>query len=342
MKRRRARGQGAGESMDSLLDTMANVVGILVVLVAVMQLAVGDAVDRIVEEGVRQPASLPEVESAEREREAVASAIVAARGELEALPPSPLRRGMLLEEVRPLLEKLRALPGSEKNSGQELDALQDEVQRKGESVARLQEEVESQKTELDRLDAQLTNSPPENRPKVARLPDPRPPPRGAEEVVFFCRYGRVTAVDRHAMLTGLHLGVEKALGESRAPVEADGPWLQNFFRKQFIGWENFYWSIRDEGPRVLFADMAWRDVGFGERAGELRVDGSRLEGIMGQHEPGKQYIRFWVWSDSFEVYLEARYLAEAAGFDVAWTVVPMGEEVGSNLLGGSRTRVMID
>jgi hypothetical protein len=27
---------------------------------------------------------------------------------------------------------------------------------------------------------------------------------------------------------------------------------------------------------------------------------------------------------------------------VAWTVVPVGEEVGSNLLGGSRTRVMID
>lgn len=165
MKRRRGRSQGTGESMDSLLDTMANVVGILVVLVAVMQLAVGDAVDRIVEEGVRQPASLPEVESAEREQEVVASAIVAARGKLEALPPSPLRRGMLLEDVQPLLENLRALPGSEQNSGQELDALQGEVQRKAESVARLQEEVESQKTELDRLDAQLTNSPPGESPQ---------------------------------------------------------------------------------------------------------------------------------------------------------------------------------
>ena len=342
MKRRRERGQGAGESMDSLLDTMANVVGILVVLVAVMQLTVGDAVDRIVEEGVRQPASLPEVEATEEDQEAVAAAIVAARGKLEALPPSPEKPGMLIEEAAPLFEALRALPGSELASAQGVEALQEEVQRKANAVENLRADLVVQSTRLARLDALLTHAPPEDRPKVARLPDPRPPPQGAEEVVFFCRYGHVAPVDRLQMLKRLNGGVEKALGESRAPAPSDGPWLQNFFRKQSVGWENFYWSIRDAGPRVLFADMAWRDRNFGEQAGELRIEGSRLERIFDNHDPQKEYIRFWVWSDSFEVYLEARYLAEAAGFDVAWTAVPVGEEVGSNLLGSSRTRVMID
>ena len=75
MSRPKERKGSEGQSLDSLLDTMANVVGILVVLVAVMQLAVGDAVERIVEEGVLQSVTLPEVEAMEEEREAVAEAV---------------------------------------------------------------------------------------------------------------------------------------------------------------------------------------------------------------------------------------------------------------------------
>ena len=342
MSRRKRREGAAGESMDSLLDTMANVVGILVVLVAVMQLAVGDAVDRIVEEGVREPATLPEVESAEREQEAVAEAIVAARGKLEALPPSPERPGMLLDEARPLLEAMRALPGSHEEIPADPGDLETRLAESRENAARSRAELEAQEAQLGRLDALWESDSLKNRAKVARLPDPRPPPREAEEVVFFCRYGRVAPVNRREMLQALSAGVEKALGESRVPGEEDRPWLYNFFTKQTIGWENFYWQIRDRGPRSLFADMAWRDPASGEQARELRLPGSRLEASFEGHDPAREYIRFWVWADSFEVYLEARYLAEAAGFDVAWTAVPEGEEVGSNLLGASRSRVMVD
>ena len=45
--RPRARRTGESQNLDSLLDTMANVVGILVVLMAVTQLTVNDAMKRI-------------------------------------------------------------------------------------------------------------------------------------------------------------------------------------------------------------------------------------------------------------------------------------------------------
>ena len=48
MSRARTRRAAIGsQSLDSLLDTMANVVGILIVLLAVTQMTVGDAMDRI-------------------------------------------------------------------------------------------------------------------------------------------------------------------------------------------------------------------------------------------------------------------------------------------------------
>ena len=51
--------RGEAESLDSLLDTMANVVGILVMLVAVSQLSLGDAVERIREHAGESAAATP-------------------------------------------------------------------------------------------------------------------------------------------------------------------------------------------------------------------------------------------------------------------------------------------
>ena len=342
MRRRKGREDKSGQSMDSLLDTMANVVGILVVLVAVMQLAVGDAVERIVEEGVREPASLPQVEALEKEREAVTTAIMAARGKLEALPPSPERPGLLLDQAKPLLEVLDALPGPEEIVLRDTQTLKAKLAREARAAVELEARLEDEKRRLVRLDALLATSPPENRPRVVRLPDPRPPPRGAEEVVFFCRYGQVFFLDRREMFDKLHVGIELALGEKRELTEGDRPWLENFFRKQAVERENFVWRFDDPGPRTLFAEMVWRDREAGEDIADLRLEGSQLEASVRARDPGRQYIRFWVWPDSFEVYLEARYVAEAAGFDVAWTAVPSEQEIGVDLMGPKRSRVMID
>ena len=342
MKRRRNRDGDSGQNLDSLLDTMANVVGILVVLVAVMQLAVGDAVDRIVEEGVREPATLTEVEAAEAQRENLTGAIAALRDELDSLPPAPEKPGMLLDEAQPLLDALEALAGSNPMLAAELNELRQEIARKHDSVARRKERLAQQKKRLVQLEALLKNAPAAERPKVARLPDPRPPPKKTSELVFFCRYGRIVPIDTPALLARLYLGIEDALGKNRPVLEEDRPWLENLFRKELFGSQNFYWKFRGQSHRNLFADMVWRDKEEGEHAGDLRLEDNLLEATIQGQDPKKKYVRFWVWSDSFEVYLEARYLAEAAGFDVAWTVVPSDEEVGVDLLGHSRTRVMID
>ena len=161
-------------------------------------------------------------------------------------------------------------------------------------------------------------------------------------MVFFCRYGQVFFLDRREMIMKLHIGIEHALGESRPLTESDRSWLENFFRKQGVEWNNFVWRFDDPGPRTLFAEMVWRDPEAGEGVADLRLEGSRLEASVAEKDLARQYIRFWVWPDSFEVYLEARYLAEAAGFDVAWTAVPADEEIGVDLMGPKRSRVMID
>ena len=91
------------QNLDSLLDTMSNVVGILVVLVAVTQLSIGDAVERITgERNASEPVSAEALAQGAQEAENIEAAIVAAEGQLQAYQATAARSGVLVEELLPL------------------------------------------------------------------------------------------------------------------------------------------------------------------------------------------------------------------------------------------------
>jgi hypothetical protein len=338
----RSRRRSSDQNLDPLLDTMANVVGILVMLVAVTQLSVGDAVERIRERGSRESVDFESLEAAEAERERVENALVSASGQLSAMLPTEKRVGLLIEEATPLLEILEALPGRDSLRGLGAEALHEHVQRDAEQVARLRDSIKESRRKMLRLDEILTDLPEERRPKIARLPDPRPAPPGYRQAAFFCRYGRVKAIELQKMTALLHDGIRLALGDDFQPEMSDRPWLENFFRKTPMGLDGFYWSFRSQNTARFFADVTWNDASDGETAADLRLGDSsfaeRLRGLAGQ----RRFIRFYVWSDSFEVYLEARYLAESAGLDVSWYAVDSNDEVGVDLRGHRQPAILID
>ena len=345
MSRRRSARRGEGQNIDSLLDTMANVVGILIMLVAVAQLAVGEALERIAEGALSVEMTPASVEAAEREREEVEEAIVRARGELEAMEATALREGLLLEVAEPLLEKLEGLSGPDRLRGENPEALAARVAEQGLRVRELEQSLAADRRQAAQLDALLTGLPTETRPKIARLPDPRPPPRNKRPLVFLCRYGRVSPVDGLELREQLTDGIRLALGrveQGYSPAERE--WVANFFDKHraYLGSEDFYWSFQDEDPRSFFAGLSWREEKAGDSLAWLRLGHSRFAGVIAAASPGKRFVQFWVWPDSFEVYLEARYLAEASGFSVAWHPVEGRHPVGVQLLGPTRTQVLID
>ena len=346
MSRRRSSARREGESLDSLLDTMANVVGILVMLVAVAQLAMGNAVERIAEDAVPAELTPAQVDAAERQSREVEEAIVRAQGELEALPLTNRREGLLLMEAQDALEELEALAGADRLQGGTLEDLSARAQDQADRVEILQKEQEEAKQRVTKLNGLLKEIPAETRPKIARLPDPRPPPKGKDALIFLARYGRVVPVDAKSLTKTLHVGVENALGPRRGPgfTTQERDWLENYFEKQrsVLGDENFYWSLQNEGVRSFFAGLAWRSEEAGDSIGDLRLGDSGFASRLEDSSARERFVQFWVWPDSFEAYLEARYLAEASGFDVAWSPVEGRNPVGVHLLGPRRNRVMID
>jgi hypothetical protein len=337
------RTQGSSDqNLDPLLDTMANVVGILVMLVAVTQLSVSDAVERIKDQGPIRSVTRAIVEAAESEREQVEDALVSVRGKLAAMPPSAKRRGMLIEAATPVLDVLEALPDRAELRGLAATSLLQRAARETEEVARLEQEMIRKRQRVSGLDELLVEVPAEVRPKIARLPDPRPPRVNTTPVTFLVRYGRVVPVDVESLTKRLYAGVQEALGEARRPVRDDQPFLVNFFSKLYVGDEDFYWKFKEQGPRKFFADIGWSSKDRGEGLANLRIGDSDYSGVLRQHRSRLHFVRFWVWSDSFETYLEARYIAERAGFDVSWQPLDAEDEIGIDIYEPSQTEVLID
>lgn len=331
------------QNLDSLLDTMANVVGILVVLVAVVQLSVGDAVERIREKHVaRPPATVEELADALARADATARAVEHARGELAAFDPARLRKGMLVDEMRGHVEELEALAARYEISSLAPRDLDKMIESRRRLIEDSQVQIEQASQHLLDLGKLLADVPAEPRPKVARLPNPRPPPPSAEEIPFFCRYGRIAHLDLAGMREMLDRGIRGALGDNPTIGYGDRSWLINLFAKKRFGSGNFYWDFHESDDPQFWANIRWVDHGFGEGVTDLQSGDSEFVRILSEQTRKGHYLRFYVWSDSFDVYLEARYLAEKMGWDVSWLAVPADEEVGIDLSGQTRSPVVLD
>jgi len=329
--RTRRRGQSISENLDSLLDTMANVVGVLVVLLAVTQLTVNDAMKRI-----RVFAS-EEGQAIARERDALEQ-----RG--AALEETELDRAQELATLDRQLRALRAWPDAAKAPTSAAEAttlaasraaavrsLESAVATKRQKLSALQVRVADRKLEADADHVDL------------RLPDPRPAPPDANRVVLLSRYQRVLYPDLDELEQERNREIREwvaVTGESLVGLGARA--LAEHFRTNDFGNQWMRWRILElrDNP---FVRLEWRSQQAGDDLDALRSAESQLRDLLSGLDPKHHYLRFWVWSDSFEEYLAARRVAEDEGFSVGWEAMDSRQPLQSRLLGRSmRTPAPID
>ncbi len=284
----------SGQNVDSLLDTMANVVGILIVMMAVTQLTVNDAMKRIrvweSEEAIALRAEREEAQEALDE-----SAVEDLAGTLE------------LARLRDHLESLRELPRSPDTASVMASLAQARMKAR-----RLEAAVADQREKLANLQIVLSES--ESRAEqegiAVRLPDPRPAPVSSRRRVLFCRFGRVFD-PRFDQLTR---ELAEVLRSAPRPVE-------RYFESYDVGNEMLRWRVLD-GATGRVHRLEWRRPGIGETAEQLQSPRAELRSQLAALEPATEFLHFYVWGDSFEVYLEARRIAEQAGFSAGWVPIP--------------------
>ncbi|MDH5306433.1 MAG: hypothetical protein OEW02_04575 [Myxococcales bacterium] len=336
MATRRTRHRADVQNLDSLLDTMANVTGILVVLLAVTQISVGDAMKRLRAEMAARP---------ELTREALELTRAEADRISAALAPLLPRRGELTDAHRARRDALALLHAeiSESRARIEAAAAADPAsfhERTAETRRRaraLEDEIAALRTRIGALDAQLADSGARAARHEARLPDPRPPPPGATRIVYFARYGRIFRVRTDELFAALNRGLLDASAgrwslERPVPLALDRNRVVSHFQRNDLGTRALRWHVLNLGPDQFYGQLEWRDVTHGETLEEIVQRESLYRRDLSLLHPHRTYFQYYVWDDSFEVYLSAREQANEAGFASGWVALDRDQPIRSDFI----------
>ncbi len=335
----------SGASLDSLLDTLTNVVGILVILLSVTQLGVGEAVQRIAETDSVRPEvyeqALAERNDLMRLRVELEARLAVYSQEDDQLANLDLR--VLLKQIEDLEASLAVLlEGQEDRDLKmlELRKLQEEAQRR---LDEQKKEAEKSETELStaqelmaKLRSKLADAPAGGyaASTIITLPNPRSAPEGAIAIPVLCRDQRVYFIDninlqqralakiqtigkRRNLMFNPDIGVDQAI------------LLGDFHRGAPIDDDNIELKLTAAGrtPKPVFQ----RKKGGGETAEELRAGRSKFGRRIRQLDGKRFYAKFLVWPDSFEVYIEARKLCSDRDLLAGWKAQTSQAEYSENL-----------
>jgi len=323
------------ENMDSLLDTLMNVVGILIIVLVVTQMGVGEAVKRIGKTMAVDPVTLQRTEE-----ELVAKERQRDRLEARVEDLQQVDEGQIANRLEELLRKKT---GRQK----ELDRLTAELKAKQEKVAKntqLEAEIQENKTLLEKLrkeilaaqdeEARLKALLEKTRPRKklpaleVMLPNPRPAPPGATQILFICSNNKLYPLNAEQFrFEGQAIGkkvIRTERLELHLPVSESQKifYLKNpeeflrEFNKQAPTGRYFRAELVAVGstPRLVFHPL--EDAG--ETGRSIQRASSRFRKQLKAVDLSSYYIRFDVCADSFDVYVTARRTIGRIGLLAGW------------------------
>jgi hypothetical protein len=312
--RQRTKTSASGQNVDSLLDTMANVVGILIVLMAVTQMTVNDAMKRI---QVWESDEAVDLVSRRQEAEA----------QLARSAGIDLARTLELSRLRDHIAQLRDVTDTKVATDTPSVAANVASQRL--QVRRLEAAISDKKEKLANLQIVLAKSSARAEQKgiALRLPDPRPAPVSSERRVLFARYGRV-----------FDPRFERLTRELQEVIRGVPGSVERYFQSYDVGNEMLRWQVIDEATARIHR-LNWRRTDLGETPEQLQSPRAEFPKLLASLDEKSEFLYFYVWGDSFEVYLEARRIAEEAGFSAGWLPIPTEEPLDLVRSKGSPTPV---
>lgn len=317
-------------SLDSLLDTLFNVVGMLVIILLAVQLSAGETIREFTKN--RQTVNLEELD--------------AVRVKAEKLEKK-------LDFKLKLLKQLLAMAENKQKQESRIQQLKQRILRILQDVASLRRQAEyirkrnydniaksSEKDELikeiDKIEYQIreqenilaTLMAKNSKTDIElRVPVVRTASKSMESKFFFCKWGKLYYVD----LDHLQKIMKQGLSETNININKFKAWMNNYDR----GDEYLRLTV-DYKLRYMIAPR----YNGGWSIDEIKNPDSEYTQIIRQLDKNKYIVRFKVFADSYLIYLEARRIVEEYRLKAGWTAYAKNKEYKFYL--GEKTRSKFD
>ena len=329
------------DALDSLLDTMTNVVGILIIVLVVMQLGVGNAVRRITENMKADPEEFAKAEknlkTLEQERDTLLAAKTTSTPTDTADGTNRLEK--LLRQIGEQEKLLQRLERDQKDEEERLASARllaaqsrkqiEENEKRRQEHERLQGELSTAAKEIARLGALLEHTPiPKSPlPKVVHLPNPRSAPEDMEPLTFICFQNKVYYLPDRSWMDEFRkrcqqLAVTVAQKQYRTfnPTTGEGTdrFLEDYNRQlnRLIRDDSFEVKLGNYSSTPHLEFHPRETGGYTERIVTGR--NSRFQQRLRLIDPSRNFLRFYVCPDSFDIYVTTRRIVSDMGLLAGW------------------------
>lgn len=336
--------------LDSLLDTLTNVVGILVLVLIVMQLSIADVVARITTENQIDEEKIAEL----TEQLAIK---VDEKEELENVLIDPLnidpeRQREELERKQELVERRKRLLAEKQKQKNEyalkFERDQETAEKNRKIIADTAEKREALQVTLTAaiekkagLQAKLATTPKTRAPADIKIsiPNPRPAPPGAKPLMIICAGDRLYPIavelfrknaETKAKLLVNRFGLNRNPTEGIDPEQFTQHWEKLSDQDEFFDVE--YYVADNRYPRIRLLPREGR----GATIRQLNTRSSRIRSInyLGSVDPSQVYARFYVLPDSYEAYVLSRRFFSEANMLAGWEPQPADWQYTTSVPGG--------
>ena len=314
MSNRNSQSQLVGE--DSFLDVVANLVGVLIILVAVVSVQAGKLGRQAIAVDDREQ-ELQEHETAMQQEEQAAASIRVDSEELARTIEARKQSGMALERLRHEMLVQNAIV--EKEIQRRKSELNEDEKKRMEQVVEEQNLVVT----VERLKAQVSaiGTPPTiERKQIVHYPTPIAKTVFADEIHFRLANGKLSFVPIDSLLQKMKSQAESKVNELFQSSEVVG----------LVGPENgFQMEYRLAGEKIQRGDEQGVNVRFlgftlqplpsltGETIEEALANGSSFRARLSRMVPAKTTISVWVYPESFDEFLRLKTWLRELGFQIA-------------------------
>lgn len=311
-----------GEGHDSFLDIVANLVGVLIILVMVVAVR---ARDGAVDEQRAQTSSLEpvDVESARFEAEGI-------REDIQRIEQLLQRQAMEIayreKERDKVLQELRVLELLVQQQESHLDTSQQEKLQKQAMLGDLKHQLE------DLEQARRTVEQMQSQPKVIQhRPTPMAKTVFGTEIHFRLFQGRITYIPWDQLIERLKQDAQQKArnlsGEGKL-TELIGP-IGGFRMRYQLGVRRYLANTTD-GPRMRQGlqleqfELIPVDPTMGEGVASAIEEGSRFLQTLGSFSSQRATVTIWVYPESFIQFQQIKTLLHQRGFACAGRPLPAG------------------
>ena len=318
MKRKK---KDAGGSLDSLLDTITTVVGILIILLIVVQLGADSAVKRIVEEK-KEEDSKELMELAMKQFDEQERALQKEKEELQ------LKQASQNKEQQTLIQEISQLEKELAVKKKEIPPAPPKLQNLRQEKSKLQKDQQAVEVKVKKVKGLLAKAPKpsgQTLSKEVSLPDPNPAIAGSTPYRFLCRNGKIFPLNDKALQGMVLTNLAKAGVKPNKEKEYDGKKFLSVINGNKTSTNFFTLFAREDKDKVIRFTMERKDKA-GESEAQAVKPGSQYTKILSSLSPQKNYLLYEVFPDSFGVYLAARDLANQRKFPAGWKPAHRGTD----------------